>query len=155
MLILPIYLYDEQTHHPETRKPAFRWTGMKSQTNSQTVTTSDLLPKESKKRVFGTELTNICFKRNKLASPVDVAADHDVKPFVKCISESCNSDQGSDRFGQSSLVNMPKSCDGESNTVKKTHDWESLASAYRPQYRNQGIFQALLIVDQRCISIIW
>lgn len=138
----------EKIHHPETRKPAFRWLGMRGQTDSKTETTNALVHKESKKRTFGTELTNICFKRSKLVSPIDdVDINEDIKPLhrqgerqpVKCNPERCNSDQVAERFGPSAPVCMTKSCDEESNEVKKSHDWESLASTYRPQYHNQAL----------------
>lgn len=137
----------EKIHHPETRKPAFRWLGMRGQTESKTGTSNAFVHQESKKRIFGTELTNICFKRSKLVSSIDVDINEDIKPLhpqgvcqpVKCNADRCNSDQVPDRFGPSSPVCLPKSCDEESNEVKKSHDWESLASNYRPQYHNQAL----------------
>ncbi|XWS52398.1 hypothetical protein CRYUN_Cryun11dG0067100 [Craigia yunnanensis] len=65
---------------------------------------------ESKKRVFGTDVTNISFKRNK-----------------------------SYQFGPFAPVNLTKFGNSENN-VKRIHDWESLASTYRPQYYNQDTF---------------
>ncbi|XP_024976361.1 E2F transcription factor-like E2FE [Cynara cardunculus var. scolymus] len=138
----------EKIHHPETRKPAFRWLGMRGRTDSETGTSNALVHKESKKRTFGTELTNICFKRNKLVSPIDVGINEDIKPLdpqggsqpVKCNTDRCNSDQVPEQFGPSvPPICLPKSCDEESNEVKKSHDWESLASTYRPQYHNQAL----------------
>ncbi|KAI3673474.1 hypothetical protein L6452_39593 [Arctium lappa] len=136
----------EKIHHPETRKPAFRWLGMRGQTDSER-TANALVHKESKKRTFGTELTNICFKRSKMVSPIDVDINEDIKPVhlqgerqpVKCNTDMCNSDQVPDRVGPSAPVCLPKSCDEESNEAKKSHDWESLASTYRPQYHNQAL----------------
>ncbi|PWA95185.1 DP-E2F-like 1 [Artemisia annua] len=125
----------EKTHHPETRKPAFRWVGMKGQTLSQTGTSSAIVNQDSKKRAFGTELTNICFKRSKLDSANHMTAHQDVKP-LHLQGDRCNSDQGS---GLTAPVSMLKYCDGESNKLKKTQDWESLAAAYRPQYQNQAL----------------
>ncbi|KAJ9568147.1 hypothetical protein OSB04_004113 [Centaurea solstitialis] len=137
----------EKIHHPETRKPAFRWLGMKGQTDSEMGTAHALVHKESKKRTFGTELTNICFKRNKLVSPIDVDIIEDIKPLhpqrecapIKCNTDRCSSDQVPERFGPPAPVCIPKSCDEESNEVKKSRDWESLASTYRPQYHNQAL----------------
>ncbi|PWA73747.1 DP-E2F-like 1 [Artemisia annua] len=125
----------EKTHHPETRKPAFRWVGMKGQTLSQTGTSSAIVNQDSKKRAFGTDLTNICFKRSKLDSANDMTAHQDVKP-LHLQGDRCNSDQGS---GLTAPVSILKYCDGESNKLKKTQDWESLAAAYRPQYQNQAL----------------
>ncbi|KAK9080483.1 hypothetical protein SSX86_000241 [Deinandra increscens subsp. villosa] len=129
----------EKIHHPETRKPAFRWLGKISQTHSQTGPAT--AHQESKKRAFGTELTNICFKRSKLG-------DQEVKLFdlqgqcqpVKPNTNGSNSIQCPPHlFDHSDSVSLPKPCVGESNKVNKTQDCENLASDYRPQYRNQAL----------------
>ncbi|XP_076959563.1 E2F transcription factor-like E2FE [Bidens hawaiensis] len=131
----------EKTHHPETRKPAFRWLGMTSQINSQPGPATTVVHQESKKRAFGTELTNICFKRNKLDN-------QEVKLFgglqsqrqpIKPNTNGSNSYPGPDQFGQPGPLSQPKSSNGESNKIKKTRDLENLASNYRPQYRNQAL----------------
>ncbi|XP_071694414.1 E2F transcription factor-like E2FE [Rutidosis leptorrhynchoides] len=119
----------EKTHHPETRKPSFRWLGFTGQTYGQTGSAISTVDKDLKKRAFGTELTNICFKRNKLVSPIDVAAEYDVKPLHLAPNQ----------VGRSTPASTIKSCDGDSNKVKNTHGFESLASTYRPQYQNQAL----------------
>ncbi|CAI9283888.1 unnamed protein product [Lactuca saligna] len=120
----------EKIHHPETRKPAFRWLGMRSQNQSQSQTDSKtgLVHPESKKRAFGTDLTNtnISFKRNKMV--LDVGVDQSVKLGV--------SHSGSDRLDLKDPTGL---VDGESKEVKKSQDWESLASTHRPQYHNQAL----------------
>ncbi|KAI3686466.1 hypothetical protein L1987_80144 [Smallanthus sonchifolius] len=129
----------EKTHHPETRKPAFRWLGMKNQTNCQTGKPNAVAHNESKKRAFGTELTNICFKRNKLDDQEVKLTDlQGQRQPVKPNTTVRNSNQGPDPFGHSDL-SVPKSCDGESNKVNKTQDLENLASNYQPQYHNQAL----------------
>ncbi|KAK1407264.1 hypothetical protein QVD17_38878 [Tagetes erecta] len=112
----------EKTHHPETRKPAFRWLGMRSQTGSANV----VVHKDSNKRAFGTELTNISFKRSKLQDQeVKLFDVQGQRPPVKP-----NSNQGLEPFRHS---------ENESNKVNKTQDLENLASNFRPQYHNQAL----------------
>ncbi|KAL4566574.1 hypothetical protein LXL04_030692 [Taraxacum kok-saghyz] len=119
----------EKIHHPETRKPAFRWLGMKSPSQSQSQTDSKrgLVQEESKKRAFGTDLTNTSFKRTKLVS--DVGSDHSLKPVHSL-------DQSPDQVGCKSPTSL---VDGERKEGKKSHDWESLALTHRPQYHNEAL----------------
>lgn len=103
---------------------------------------------ESKKRVFGTDITNNSFKRNKMDY-----TDDEMKSQVK--SENCldaetyiwmQPDQKlkctpkSVDFGPFRPINLPKVGDNGKNNVKKVQDWENIASSYRPQYHNQGTF---------------
>ncbi|KAE8663331.1 E2F transcription factor-like E2FE [Hibiscus syriacus] len=81
----------EKTHTLDTRKPAFRWLGLREKSEKGSADNTFVL-NESKKRVFGTDVTNISFKKS-------------------------NSENG----------------------ARPVHDWESLASTYRPQYHNQAL----------------
>ncbi|KAM0018857.1 putative transcription factor E2F-DP family [Helianthus debilis subsp. tardiflorus] len=130
----------EKIHHPETRKPAFRWLGMASHPNSQTRSATGVAHIESKKRAFGTELTNICFKRTKLGDQEVKLFDlQSQRPPIKPGTHGCNSNQGLGPFSHSDPVTLSKSCDGGSNRVNKTQDLENLASSYRPKYHNQAL----------------
>ncbi|KAL5097468.1 hypothetical protein RYX36_001795 [Vicia faba] len=52
-----------KTHTTDTRKPAFRWLGLKGKTwNEASLYNSS---QESKKRAFGNDVTNISFSRNR------------------------------------------------------------------------------------------
>lgn len=81
---------------------------------------------ESRKRAFGTDVTNICFKRNK----------------TECLNTADKSSLGNDseqgsksyQFGPFAPVTVAKN----ENNQTQVHDWESLASTYRPKYHNQG-----------------
>lgn len=116
-----------QTHAADTRKPAFRWLGLRGRSDNA------LAPHESRKRIFGADITNICFKRNKVDSSVD--GDKMQKQKVED-SQQCSR---SYEFGPFAPVSLP--ADGSSqNKMRQVHDWESLASTYSPQYHNQGIF---------------
>ncbi|XWS52397.1 hypothetical protein CRYUN_Cryun11dG0067000 [Craigia yunnanensis] len=106
---------------------------------------------ESKKRVFGTDVTNISFKRNKVHSSNDLNFNQCTKMqkqikvenlvAVADRNSSEDSKQGSKsyQFGPFAPVNLTKFGNSENN-VKRVHDWESLASTYRPQYHNQDTF---------------
>jgi transcription factor E2F7/8 len=53
-----------QTHTTNTRKPAFRWLGLKGKTwNEASLYNSK--QNESRKRAFGNDITNISFVRNR------------------------------------------------------------------------------------------
>ncbi|KAL8215954.1 hypothetical protein R6Q57_022791 [Mikania cordata] len=129
----------EKIQHPETRKPAFRWLGMTSQTNCQTGPATSVAHQESKKRAFGTDLTNICFKRSKLDDQKLTLFDlqGQCQPS-KVNTVGSNSNVGPDQYGHLAPASKPKPCDGGSNKVK-TQDWENVASDYRPQYHNQAL----------------
>lgn len=47
-------------------------------------------------------------------------------------------------FGPFAPISTPTAGDAANKKVRQVQDWESLASTYRPQYRNQGAFQSLL-----------
>lgn len=140
-----------QTHHPETRKPAFRWLGMRGK--SQSTSVNDLIL-ETKKRTFGTELTNTSFKRCKVVPTIDANTDQPMKAQlqtqVKCktlenVVDGSNLEKDSGQnvqnyqFGPFAPINEPKAGGFDNNKGKQVCDWESLASTYRPQYHNQGI----------------
>uniref|UniRef100_A0A5B6ZH65 Putative E2F transcription factor-like E2FE isoform X2 n=1 Tax=Davidia involucrata TaxID=16924 RepID=A0A5B6ZH65_DAVIN len=133
----------EKTHHPETRKPAFRWLGMTGKFENGSA--SALVLNESKKRTFGTEITNTNSKRSKVVSPVDGNTNQVMKMQVKGeILENEVDKSNLEQDSRQSLKNYqfgpfaPKAGASE-NKVKQVHDWESLASTYRPQYHNQAL----------------
>lgn len=131
-----------QTHHPDTRKPAFRWLGLNGKPNNRSA--DSVIISESKKRTFGTDLTNTSSKRFK----VDDDMLHVLKPHsIVCVKqESENEDERtritgkSYQFGPFAPANAPKVGDSEGDKGNQAVDWESLASTYRPQYHNQGTF---------------
>ncbi|OMO85798.1 hypothetical protein COLO4_21435 [Corchorus olitorius] len=135
----------EKTHTLDTRKPAFRWLGYGE--NSEKRSAAALALDESRKRAFGTDLTNICSKRNKGDSCNDVnrcikmQKQIEVENRVTVADRSSlgDSKQGpkSYHFGPFAPVNLAN-IGNSANNVKRVHDWESLASTYRPQYHNQG-----------------
>ncbi|XP_009775269.1 E2F transcription factor-like E2FE isoform X1 [Nicotiana sylvestris] len=150
--VLSSMKFIEKTHHPETRKPAFRWLGMRERSNDKSVDT--LGANESKKRVFGTELTNTTIKRNRVALPMDGISDEATRKQllteVKCENlendihcpkqePGLTSSKKSYHFGPFAPPSLAQAEASEADGMKWVHDWESLASTYRPQYHNQAL----------------
>ncbi|KAF5933461.1 hypothetical protein HYC85_029632 [Camellia sinensis] len=144
----------EKTHHPETRKPAFRWLGTRGKSDNGSANTSVL--NESKKRIFGTEITNTSFKRTKVVSTIDENSNQIqrriCKLLVKCedlenevdksnFEQDLRHSSKNFQFGPFAPVTVHVSKFGatQNSTVKQVHDWECLASSYRPQYHNQAL----------------
>ncbi|CAA3018233.1 E2F transcription factor-like E2FE [Olea europaea var. sylvestris] len=128
--VLSSMKFIEKIHHPETRKPAFRWLGLQENGPAN----------ESKKRVFGTDLTNSTLKRCK----VDGNAELQLQKQVKNQSSENEVDTSrtsakSFQFGPFAPVNVPKVEASGNGKPKQVIHWESLASTYRPQYHNQAL----------------
>lgn len=139
-----------QTHTTDTRKPAFRWLGLRGKALNESLHNSN--PNESRKRAFGNDVTNISFERNtvELFTNGDFSQNPNKKPR-KLENDSglgqadkSNLQQGtkqasrSYQFGPFAPAYVPKVGASENNNVKQVHDWDSLATAHRPQYQNQG-----------------
>ncbi|XP_019152589.1 PREDICTED: E2F transcription factor-like E2FE [Ipomoea nil] len=148
--VLSSMKFIEKTQHPETRKPAFRWLGLEGK--SADMSEINLGCNQSKKRVFGTELTNTPIKRCKLVPLVDGdAAETKLEAQIKCGSLDCEAnistlDPGSRtsakgyQFGPFAPVSVPKDEAHESGHGSQLlSDCESLASTCRPQYHNQAL----------------
>ncbi|XP_060204817.1 E2F transcription factor-like E2FE isoform X2 [Lycium barbarum] len=150
--VLSSMKFIEKTHHPETRKPAFRWLGLRERSEDKSV--DGLCANESKKRVFGTELTNTTIKRSRVALTMDGISDEATRKQllteVKC--ENLENDihvpkqepgltasKKSYHFGPFAPPTVSQSEVSETDRMKRVHDWESLASSYRPQYHNQAL----------------
>lgn len=146
------FLNDVQTHTSDTRKPAFRWLGCRGKADNVSV------PNDSRKRVFGTDVTNISFKRNKVDSLFDGNSKGDPKAQnqikygnlgdeVERRNLEHDSRQSSKnyQFGPFGPTSVAKVGVPESNNVKRVYDWENLASTYRPQYQNEGIISCSFV----------
>ncbi|KAK8586896.1 hypothetical protein V6N13_085913 [Hibiscus sabdariffa] len=133
----------EKTHHPESRKPAFRWLGWGAKLHNGSTTALEL--NESKKRMFGTEITNHGLKRMKTSSSVhqklnqkenmamhikldSVEYEHKMEPQSKPCSKGF-------AFGPFT----PTAISSGNKNERPSRDWESLASTYKPQYLNQAL----------------
>ncbi|KAK8990685.1 hypothetical protein V6N11_028650 [Hibiscus sabdariffa] len=135
----------EKIHTVDTRKPAFRWLGLREKSEKGSADTVVL--NESKKRVFGTDVTNVSFKKSKVDSSNEQNPNQCIKSqkhkSVEILADrSCSegSKQGpkSYQFGPFAPINLTKNSNTETG-AKPVHDWESLASMYRPQYHNQAL----------------
>nr|GMC72176.1 E2F transcription factor-like E2FE [Ipomoea batatas] len=154
--VLSSMKFIEKTHHPETRKPAFRWLGLKGKSENQAANASEdnLGCNQSRKRVFGTELTNTTTKRCKLDKSKDAFGESmksKLAAQVKCENlendfDRPKQDLGSRtnrksyQFGPFAPVTVPKFEASESGErTKVIRELESLASTYHPQYHNQAL----------------
>lgn len=156
-----IIIIDVQTHFPESRKPAFRWLGWKEKPengSSMPCRSEGILvrsegisdqsegildPNESKKRLFGIDITNIS-KRNRVESSTnwinqrvidvpmhkrhgDLGIVHD---GIKLKQRAKHSSKGIE-FGPFAPVNVSGLKDPERRRVIEFQ--ENLTSTYRPQ----------------------
>ncbi|XP_048229907.1 E2F transcription factor-like E2FF isoform X2 [Ricinus communis] len=134
----------EKTHHPDNRKPAFRWLGWRGNNGSAASL-------ELKKRAFGTDITNYNnTKRNRVESATDwnsnqkenVSVLHGCKNLGSdCeenkLNQSTKHSSKNFQFGPFSPVAVPTASNSGNKTVNRIQDLESLASTYCPQYHNQ------------------
>lgn len=136
----------EKTHTTDTRKPAFRWLGCRGKAENEQA------PVDSRKRMFGSDITNSGFKRSKVESLFDTNLNQDPKVQKQGKFDSLvhdldrgNSERDSKQtlksyqFGPFAPASVSKAGAPENNSVKRVHDWESLASTHRPQYQNQAL----------------
>eukprot|EP00268_Persea_americana_P011901 TRINITY_DN14990_c0_g1_i10.p1 TRINITY_DN14990_c0_g1~~TRINITY_DN14990_c0_g1_i10.p1 ORF type:complete len:375 (+),score=102.30 TRINITY_DN14990_c0_g1_i10:294-1418(+) len=140
----------EKTHQNETKKPAFRWLGFNGKPDDDaTVSPKSSNFEQSKKREFGSDITNLEFtKRSRLISLVD---DKPIKAQMK------HEDPSSQRHLNQMLEHQhqqqqqqanskgyvfgpfqPVLQDTEKKSLRSARDLEAFASSYRPQYHNQG-----------------
>lgn len=152
MLLVTLQLM--QTHTTDSRKPAFRWLGLKGKTWSESVDSGhNSNINESRKRMFGSDITNISFKRNKVDLFMKGDINQNSKMQNNLESESWRPQQDksnlkqnekqtprSYQFGPFAPAFVPKAGASENNSLKQVHDWDTLATAHRPQYQNQGTF---------------
>lgn len=154
LIVHAIHFLKLQTHHPDTRKPAFRWLGWRG-SRGKAHPNAEL--NESKKRAFGTDITNYS-KKNKMDSLTDQKLS---KEFVKSISNTRDDLENSYNkgetehngenvskgyvFGPFAPISLPRETNCEQKKVRTDHDWQSLAATHRPEYVNQGSFYGLYI----------
>ncbi|KAK9669373.1 hypothetical protein RND81_13G125600 [Saponaria officinalis] len=123
----------EKTNQTENRKPAWRWLGMTERTD----TAASALPflTETKKRTFGTDISNISIKKTKVECPAakQVKLEFvDNKSVTTCLEQVPKSISRSYQYGPFAPVIVSKN-------TKRVHDLETLATSYRPQYHNEAV----------------
>ncbi|KAK7330442.1 hypothetical protein VNO77_24636 [Canavalia gladiata] len=140
----------QKTHTTDTRKPAFKWLGLKGKTGNESRYNSNL--NESRKRAFGDDITNISFEMNKAdvflngnsnrnhKKPKNLEKDGGVGQADKSnLKHGSKQISRSYQFGPFAPSYVPKVGASENNNVKQVHDWDSLATAHCPQYQNQAL----------------
>ncbi|CAH9095870.1 unnamed protein product [Cuscuta epithymum] len=158
--VLSSIKFIEKIHHPETRKPAFKWLGLKGKSENQAANTSgsSLGLNQFKKRPFGTDLTNTTTKRGKAtAKCIDPCSSESTKSKLLSVQVKCESienevnrpkeelDLRTKRkgyeFGPFAPVDVPKVESSMNSGGKEVIcEWESLAaSTSHPQYHNQAL----------------
>lgn len=143
----------EKIQHPESKKPAFKWLGFRGNClNNASASSSALVPREPKRRSFGTEITNTISKRCKEdLSLVSHKSSKEVLPLklkARCFSAKDEQERSlleqQEKLNSKGFVFGPFTPANVSNQRKKNinvgqaQDLEDLAS-YRPRYFNQAI----------------
>ncbi|KAF8106653.1 hypothetical protein N665_0136s0025 [Sinapis alba] len=131
----------EKTHTLDSRKPAFKWLGYNGEPTF--TLSSDLMQAESKKRVFGTDLSNVSVKRSKTH---DNATERTLKMKQHAIAESsynrifdAHESRGYE-FGPFAPATGTYPTAPLENNSKRAFDVENLVSDYRPSCQNQDLF---------------
>nr|VDC75964.1 unnamed protein product [Brassica rapa] len=133
----------EKTHTLDSRKPAFKWLGYNGEPTF-TLSSDLMMQAESKKRVFGTDLSNVSVKRSKTH---DSATERSLKMKHHAIAESSynrifdahESRHGSRgyEFGPFAPATGTYPTAPLEDSSKRAFDVENLVSDYRPSYQNQ------------------
>ncbi|TYH52454.1 hypothetical protein ES332_D09G029300v1 [Gossypium tomentosum] len=133
----------EKTHHPESRKPAFRWLGWGAKLHNGSTTALEL--NESKKRTFGTEITNQNLKRTKANSSIHRKLNQKENTGMHIKLDSVEHDHKMQQHSKQCSKGFafgpftPAAISSGNRNVRPIRDWESLASIYKPQYLNQAL----------------
>ncbi|TYI08847.1 hypothetical protein ES332_A09G030500v1 [Gossypium tomentosum] len=133
----------EKTHHPESRKPAFRWLGWRAKLHNGSTTALEL--NESKKRTFGTEITNQNLKRTKANSSAHRRLSQKENTGMHIKLDSVEHDHKMQQHSKQCSKGFafgpftPAAISSGNRNVRPIRDWESLASIYKPQYLNQAL----------------
>ncbi|KAK4786136.1 hypothetical protein SAY86_002825 [Trapa natans] len=137
----------EKTHNPETRKPAFRWLGWRGVPVDGFPCPAASEKSESRKRMFGTDLTNYDSKRTKVEPSINLKYPLTVK--LENSENSCDNkseveqlldhDAGGYVFGPFAPKAVIQQTVSVQNGAMQNRDWESLASTHRPHYHNQAL----------------
>ncbi|XP_014507183.1 E2F transcription factor-like E2FE isoform X1 [Vigna radiata var. radiata] len=139
----------EKTHTSDTRKPAFRWLGPEGKTWNESLHKSN--QNESRKRAFGSDITNISFERNKVelftngdlnSNPKKLKIENDRGPDQadeNNLKQDTKQTSKSYQFGPFAPACVPGVGASGNNNVKQVHDWDSLVTTHSPQYQNEAL----------------
>ncbi|KAF4376605.1 hypothetical protein F8388_025476 [Cannabis sativa] len=142
----------EKIRHPDSGKPAYRWLCWGAKTKNEIDNTDSNQPI---KRIFGADLTNYNFKRKREDTTEDCKSNQEKSKQKICKSSEleqnecvCDDEEVKPRpkyaskgivFGPFAPISLAMEGDAANKRVRQVQDWESLASTYRPQYRNQAL----------------
>ncbi|XP_062106755.1 E2F transcription factor-like E2FF isoform X2 [Humulus lupulus] len=140
----------EKIRHPDSGKPAYRWLYWGGKTKNE-IDTSDT--NQPKKRVFGADITNYNSKRKRGDTAEDCKSNQEKSKQTIANSTELEQNECDDEevkqhpkyaskgivFGPFAPISLPMEGDAANKRVRQVQDWESLASTYRPQYRNQAL----------------
>lgn len=136
----------EKTQTVDTRKPAFRWLGLRGRVENCRAGK----PMESNKRSFGTDITNINSKRNRLANSFDLNKSPNSQKQNHVQLEGCrvevdggelehDPNSKSFKFGPFSPSARLEVRALKNEAKRSRNNWVSLAATYHPQYQNQAL----------------
>ncbi|KAJ0248426.1 E2F transcription factor-like E2FE [Hirschfeldia incana] len=137
----------EKTHTLDSRKPGFKWLGYNGEPTF-TLSSDLMMQAESKKRVFGTDLTNVSVKRSRTHENA-TERRMKMKQNLTEADRSCNQtfdDAHESRHGSRGYEFGPFAPATGGSTYPTAHlednskrafDVENLVSDYRPSYQNQ------------------
>ncbi|CAH8350706.1 unnamed protein product [Eruca vesicaria subsp. sativa] len=128
----------EKTHTIDSRKPAFKWLGYNGEPTF-TLSSDLMMQAESKKRVFGTDLSNVSVKRSKTH---DDNASTERRLKMKQAESSYNRifdahESRGYQFGPFAPATSTYPTAPLEDSSKRAFDVENLVSDYRPSYQNQ------------------
>ncbi|KAL0450618.1 UNVERIFIED_CONTAM: E2F transcription factor-like E2FE [Sesamum latifolium] len=131
----------EKIRDPQSGKPAFRWIGMER--TSKYGSSAALDVKSSKRRVFGTEITNTVVKRCNANSSIDWNMGKCLKDKSKSVKDDLSTAQHEKHILKDFVFGpfAPNVTNSEAHLNKNDRwipDWENLSCAYQPQYRDQA-----------------
>ncbi|WVZ12870.1 hypothetical protein V8G54_017400 [Vigna mungo] len=130
----------EKTHTSDTRKPAFRWLGPEGKTWNESLHKSN--QNESRKRAFGSDITNISFERNKVelftngdlnSNPKKLKIENDRGPAQadeSNLKQDTKQTTKSYQFGPFAPACVPGVGASGNNNVKQVHDWDALRDLF-------------------------
>ncbi|KAG2329661.1 hypothetical protein Bca52824_000841 [Brassica carinata] len=129
----------EKTHTLDSRKPAFKWLGYNGEPTF-TLSSDLMMQTEPKKRVFGTDLTNVSVKRSRTH---ENATERRMKMKQHMIADSSYNQSSDDGLRGYEFGPFAPATGGtfpaaplEDNS-RRAFDVENLVSDYRPSYQNQ------------------
>lgn len=137
--------------HPESGKPAFRWRGIQGKPTRGFCTALNV--KDSKRRVFGSDITNTGFKRSKADYLLrrKLNEKENIQKFANWENMKDENDKISIErrqklgtndfvFGPFTPASVVNNKISENRNIAQIQDWDNLASLYHPRYCNQGTF---------------